>query len=262
MATQYVPYIFLACVGCSALSSFGYLYTNSQEKPSPGPSPGPSSGQSQLTITENGTTLTEGYRIMPKSEAYIQMPQVSSCGRDNEESYCSSYEGIATNGFAYVYDLSLGDILTSPKDYTECPGGGHDCWFIEKYDSEGNMIGVVNKNGESMLDKLIDDIWDDKLDMDSPMISEILSKVEFKNGKLVAMVDFSIGLSSVAVGDEFKITDSPFPSVYFLILFLAMKMSDEEKPGKIVINVKNAKENFDAHKEGVSRPPSESPSPQ
>jgi len=204
----------------------------------------PSQG-STLSITENGTTLTEGYRIMPKSEAYIQMPDVSSCGRDNEKSYCSSYEGITTNGFAYVYDLSLSDI-TSP-DYTECPGGGHDCWFIEKYDSEGNMIGVVNKNGESMLDKLVDDIWDDKLNMDSAMVSELLSRMEFKNGKLVTILDFSMpGDITFAVGDEFKITDSPIPSLYFLILFLAMKLAGEEKPGKIVINVKNAKEKFDA----------------
>jgi hypothetical protein len=236
---------FVILVICIAVPLAAYYFTQMRDKPPPGPSPGPSSEGSQLTITENGTTLTEGYRIMPKSEAYIQMPDVSSCGRDNEKSYCSSYEGITTNGFAYVYDLSLSDI-TSP-DYTECPGGGHDCWFIEKYDSEGNMIGVVNKNGESMLDKLVDDIWDDKLNMDSAMVSELLSRMEFKNGKLVTILDFSMpGDITFAVGDEFKITDSPIPSLYFLILFLAMKLAGEEKPGKIVINVKNAKEKFDA----------------
>ena len=236
---------FVILVICIAVPLAAYYFTQMRDKPPPGPSPGPSSEGSQLTITENGTTLTEGYRIMPESEAYIQMPDVSSCGGDNEKSYCSSYEGITTNGFAYVYDLSLSDI-TSP-DYTECPGGGHDCWFIEKYDSEGNMIGVVNKNGESMLDKLVDDIWDDKLNMDSAMVSELLSRMEFKNGKLVTILDFSMpGDITFAVGDEFKITDSPIPSLYFLILFLAMKLAGEEKPGKIVINVKNAKEKFDA----------------
>jgi hypothetical protein len=206
----------------------------------------PSQG-STLSITENGTTLTEGYRIMPKSEAYIQMPEVYSCGRDNEKSYCPSYEGTVTNGFAYVYDLSLSDITT--PEYTECPGGGHDCWFIEKYDSEGTMIGVVNKNGESLLDKLTDDIWDDKLDMDTAMVSELLGRMEFKNGKLVSKIDFVMtGNITFAVGDEFKITDSPLPSLYFLILLLAMKAAGVEKPGTITLNVKNAKEKFDARK--------------
>lgn len=204
-------------------------------------------GQSELTITENGTTLTEGYRIMPKSEAYIQMPEVYSCGRDNEQSYCPSYEGTVTNGFAYVYDLSLSDITT--PGYTECPGGGHDCWFIEKYDSEGAMIGVVNKNGESLLDKLTDDIWDDKLDTNSPMVSDLLSKMEFKNGKLVTKETLNMtGNITIAVGDEFKITDSLLPSMYFLILLLAMKAAGAEKPGTITLNVKNAKEKFDMRK--------------
>jgi hypothetical protein len=204
-------------------------------------------GQSELTITENGTTLTEGYRIMPKSEAYIQMPEVYSCGRDNEKSYCPSYEGTVTNGFAYVYDLSLSDITT--PGYTECPGGGHDCWFIEKYDSEGAMIGVVNKNGESLLDKLTDDIWDDKLDTNSPMVSDLLSKMEFKNGKLVTKETLNMtGNITIAVGDEFKITDSLLPSMYFLILLLAMKAAGVEKPGTINLNVKNAKEKFDMRK--------------
>lgn len=203
--------------------------------------------QSELTITENGTTLTEGYRIMPKSEAYIQMPEVYSCGRDNEKSYCPSYEGTVTNGFAYVYDLSLSDITT--PGYTECPGGGHDCWFIEKYDSEGAMIGVVNKNGESLLDKLTDDIWDDKLDTNSPMVSDLLSKMEFKNGKLVTKETLNMtGNITIAAGDEFKITDSLLPSMYFLILLLAMKAAGVEKPGTINLNVKNAKEKFDMRK--------------
>jgi hypothetical protein len=215
-----------------------YYFTQIQGEPSQG---------STLTITENGTTLTEGYRIMPKSEAYIQMPEVYSCGRDNEKSYCPSYEGTVTNGFAYVYDLSLSDITT--PEYTECPGGGHDCWFIEKYDSEGTMIGVVNKNGESLLDKLTDDIWDDKLDMDTAMVSDLLGRMEFKNGKLVSKIDFDMtGNITFAVGDEFKITDSPLPSLYFLILLLAMKAAGVEKPGTITLNVKNAKEKFDARK--------------
>jgi len=229
---------FVLLVICIVVPLAYYYFTQIQGEPSQG---------STLTITENGTTLTEGYRIMPKSEAYIEMPEVYSCGRDNEKSYCPSYEGTVTNGFAYVYDLSLSDITT--PEYTECPGGGHDCWFIEKYDSEGTMIGVVNKNGESLLDKLTDDIWDDKLDMNSPMVSDLLSKMEFKNGKLVTKDTLNMtGNITIAAGDEFKISDSPLPSIYFLNLLLAMKAAGVEKPSTITLNVKNAKEKFDAHK--------------
>ncbi len=233
-----IGYVVLLIVVILVAALAYYYFTQIHGEPSQG---------STLTITENGTTLTEGYRIMPKSEAYIQMPEVYSCGRDNEKSYCPSYEGTVTNGFAYVYDLSLSDITT--PEYTECPGGGHDCWFIEKYDSEGTMIGVVNKNGESLLDKLTDDIWDDKLDMDTAMVSELLGRMEFKNGKLVSKIDFDMtGNITFAVGDEFKITDSLLPSMYFLILLLAMKAAGVEKPGTITLNVKNAKEKFDARK--------------
>jgi hypothetical protein len=236
--TKMIGYAVLLIVVILVAALAYYYFTQIQGEPSQG---------STLTITENGTTLTEGYRIMPKSEAYIQMPEVYSCGRDNEKSYCPSYEGTVTNGFAYVYDLSLSDITT--PEYTECPGGGHDCWFIEKYDSEGTMIGVVNKNGESLLDKLTDDIWDDKLDMDTAMVSDLLGRMEFKNGKLVSKIDFDMtGNITFAVGDEFKITDSPLPSLYFLILLLAMKAAGVEKPGTITLNVKNAKEKFDARK--------------
>lgn len=232
------------------LAGLIYYFTRERDEPiltgpSPGPSPG---GQSQLTITENGTTLTEGYRMMPRREAYIQMPRISNCGTSSAADYCSAYVPTDTNGFAYVYDLSLADARTAT--YTECPGGGHDCWFTEKYDSKGTMIGVVNKNGESMLDKLIDDIWDDKLSMNSPMAVGLLRQLEFKNGKLITTMEFNLSGTGgsntpLAVGDEFKITDIPMSGIYFVVLFLAMKKSGEEKPGTVVVNVKNAKEKFD-----------------
>lgn len=60
MATKYAPYIMMACVGSSLLSSFVYLYT--KEEPSLGPSPGPSPGPS------TGPTSTETYIAMPRME--------------------------------------------------------------------------------------------------------------------------------------------------------------------------------------------------
>jgi hypothetical protein len=79
MATKYAPYIMMACVGSSLLSSFVYLYT--KEEPSLGPSPGP--------------TSTETYIAMPRMEP-------SFCGATTEMNYIFDPVGgsISSGGIA------------------------------------------------------------------------------------------------------------------------------------------------------------------
>lgn len=193
----------------------------------------------ELVITEDGASVSEGYRIMPRRENYIQIPDVATCGTERPKDYCSGYDVSDTNGFAYVYDLSLANI-TGPS-YNECPGGGHDCWFIEKYDSEGTMIDVVNKDNESMLVKLADDIWGGKWDLEnSAIIKEVKSGIEFKDGTLVAKQKLN---PNVNAGDVIKPTDFP-TSLYFTALLTAMKLSGAKKPSKITIKIKNARDLF------------------
>jgi len=229
-----------------------YYFTQIEDEPSLGPSPGPSPG-STLTITENGASLSEGYRMMPKRESYFMIPAVNTCGTDSAEDYCSAYETVDTNGFAYVYDLSLGEIESS--EYTECPGGGHDCWFIEKYDSEGTLINVVNKEGVNMVNKVADDIWADRWSVDSPMVVEMTKNVEFKDGTLKSKGEMSaFNGERLQAGDTIKPMHVPAAG-YFVGLFVAMKTAGIEKPSNIVLNVKNAKDAFDNEK---SRYPSES----
>ena len=132
----------MMCMFVIVLAVIGYFEYNKRSKKS-GEDEGGSPGE--LVITEDGASMTEGYRIMPRREKYVQFPQVTSCGTERPKDYCSGYDVNDTNGFAFVYDLSLKD-STSPK-YFECPGGGHDCWYIEKYDDEGTLVGVYNKNG-------------------------------------------------------------------------------------------------------------------
>ena len=152
------------------------------------------------------------------------------------------YEASDTNGFAYVYDLSLSNV--KGPAYTECPGGGHDCWFIEKYDSEGTMTGVVNKENESMLEKLADDIWGDKWDMENTgIVTETKKVFEFKNGKLISKRN----LPGVDTGNVVKPTDVP-TSMYFTALFISMKLSGAKKPSKITLKIRNAKDLFDKRK--------------
>ena len=65
------------------LSGLGYyFFIMKKDEPPPKKSPesSPDSNTNEdrliLTITENGTSLSEGYKIMPKREGYIQMPPV------------------------------------------------------------------------------------------------------------------------------------------------------------------------------------------
>ncbi len=192
-----------------------------------------------LTITEDGAFVTGNYKMR---EQYIQAPSVKECHGENPPPWCGEYDK-SNEGFAFVYDLSLGDIK-NPL-YTECPAGGHACWYTEKYDSEGTLTAITDKDGVSLLDKIADDIWDDKLDSESPLIADISSGVEMKDGSMVAKKNLEMGGGmAVKVGEKLKPTDLP-ATIYFVALFVAMKTAGMKKPGKIVLNVANAKDTFD-----------------
>lgn len=245
-----IGFIVILILLAAAAGAAYYYYTQIQPEPSIGPSPGPSPGPStetELVITEDGASLTENYRIMPKREKYIQMPDVAVCQKGADSEMCNAYD--KNGGFAFVYDLSLADV-GSPR-YESCPGGGHDCWYTEKYDEEGTLIAVTDKNGVSMLDKIADDIWSDKWDMENnQLVKGITNSVEFKDGSLVAKRQLSLGGGGKAeMGDKVKPTDVP-GSMYFVALFGSMKMAGEEKPAKITLKVKGSKDLFKKFVEG------------
>jgi hypothetical protein len=236
-------WILLAFVFFVMLAGGGYFaYTKYGKKDSVDPV------GSTLEITEDGASLTENYRIMPKREKYIQMPHVADCQKGIESEMCNSYD--KNDGFAYVYDLSLAD--AGGPQYESCPGGGHDCWYTEKYDEEGTLIAVTDKNGVSMLDKIADDVWSDKWSMENRLVSEISDAVEFKDGTLKAKrLLTSGGGQKLEVGEVVKPTDLP-SSMYFIVLFTSMKNAGEEKPAKITLKVKGAKDYFNKFVKGSS----------
>jgi hypothetical protein len=247
--------VILLLILLAALAYYYFTQMRGELSPDPSPehSPDPSTG-STLTITEEGASLTEGYRMMPRREGYVQLPQVFTCGTESAKDYCSAYDVSDTNGYAYVYDLSMTDVANI-TDYTECPSGGHDCWFIEKYDSEGTLIDVVNKEGVNMVDKMADDIWGDKWNIEEhPMHSRLKPLVEFKDGQFITKKELTIdGDTRLQAGDVIKPIHLP-ASIYYMLLFTAMKNAGIEKPSKIILNVKNAKDIFDRHKNRYSQP--------
>ena len=209
-----------------------------------------------LTITENGTSLSEGYQIMSKREGYIQMPNVWRCddagddiltdSLDPNSQTCLSYDGVETNGLAYVYDLTLTGIQT-PLIYTECPEGGHECWFVEKYDDEGTLTDVINKEGDSMLNKMIDDVWNDKWDIDEPIFKWVIDNLEFKDGQLISKSDINLingdGTGFILPpGNVVKPAGLGFQ--YFILLFISMKIAGTEKPYSVVLKIKNGRDTF------------------
>jgi len=235
-----IGFIVILILLAAAAGAAYYYYTQVQPEPSIGPSPGPST-ETELVITEDGASLTENYRIMPKREKYIQMPEVAACQKGADSEMCNAYD--KNDGFAFVYDLSLADIV-NPR-YESCPGGGHDCWYTEKYDEEGTLIAVTDKNGVSMLDKIADDIWSDNWDMENnALVKDITRSVEFKDGSLVATRQLTIGGGrKLEIGDKVKPNQLP-GSMYFVALFSSMKIAGEEKPAKITLNVKGSKDLF------------------
>jgi hypothetical protein len=240
-----IGFIVILLLLAVAVGAAYYYYTQTTE-PSTGPST--QTTEPELVITEDGASLTENYRIMPKREKYIQMPRVADCQKGTKSEMCNAYD--KNDGFAFVYDLSLAD-AGSPR-YENCPGGGHDCWYTEKYDEEGTLIAVTDKNGVSMLDKIADDIWSDKWSMEHRLVSEMSDAVEFKDGTLKAkrLLTFGGG-QKVEVGEVVKPTDLP-SSMYFIALFTSMKNAGEEKPAKITLKVKGAKDYFNKFVKGSS----------
>ena len=196
----------------------------------------------ELIITEEGTETS----AKSNKENYIQMPQVQKCTEANKgkkPEFCTDYKLKEDTGFAYAYDLSLGD--TAGPRYEECVGGGHDCWYVEKYDEDGTMVGVVDKNGVSLLDKIADDIWNDKWDKDSGIVKEFSNLAKFEDGKLITQEKFrSRSGTQLNVGDVIKPEDAPTTSIYFMLLLLSMKSAGAKKPSKITLKIKGSKKKF------------------
>jgi len=196
-----------------------------------------SSSKGELVITEEGAELNKGES---KTEGYIQLPEVHQCKGDGDKpEFCSSYEQKPENGFAYVYNFDA----ESPE-YKSCPGGDHDCWYVEQYDDDGTLVGITDKNDKSLMDKVIDEVWDNKWDPEHRMLKHFGSMVEFKDGKLVAKTSWEEGDKKINVGDSLSPGDVPSMGLYLIVLFASMHAVGEEKPSKVTINVKGAKQKF------------------
>lgn len=195
-----------------------------------------------LTITENGATFVENYQIMPRREKYLQGPNIVDCYAQGATppSYCNLHNR-ATQGQAIVYDLNA-----VGWEYNECPSGGHDCWYVERFSQDGTLIDLSDKNGVKLLDKMADDLWSNNWDMNGPVISQVKDMAEFKDNKLLAkrLTPTPDG-RNIAVGEQLRVADFASPSVYYLLLLMSLRIAGKPKPDTIVLRVRGGKEMFD-----------------
>ena len=168
-----------------------------------------------LRITENGYEIIEKKKSdsesKPKKEEYLRAPDMKKCYDDSENKpkYCEKHN--PKDGWPIVYDVSIGPSLS--REYMTCPGGGHDCWYIEKLDENGTMIDIVDRDGNKLLEKMADDVWSGK--WDSKWITELTRR------------DLLVERDSL-----------PWSALeYYAVMFARLREDGVKKPSKIELNV-------------------------
>lgn len=210
-----------------------------------------SSDDDVLIITEDGASR-QGGGGASGTETYMILGDPKECRRqDNKPAYC---EGVGydseTNGLTFFYDLGFdanspqfeeecnGQLCTRKKT---CPDGGFDCAYTEKFDSEGALVAIVNKNGEQLLHRIASDIWAEKLKEDWRLAKEVDHSIRYENGKMF----FTLDTGMAKKGDELtlKLANSDgVATMYFIALLTKMKQAGEKKPAKIVLDVAGARD--------------------
>tara|TARA_X000001036_G_scaffold287362_1_gene266981 strand:- start:2561 stop:3280 length:720 start_codon:yes stop_codon:yes gene_type:complete len=213
-----------------------FTFKSDDDKPTDDGKPTDTKKKGELTITGDGT---EYYTMKYKRETYIKMPEIFKCDMDDPPDYCKDTD--IRGKFVFEYDLNK---PSSGIGYDKCSDGSHDCWYVEQFDDEGTLTGVVDKDGVSMLDVMADDLWSDKWDLEnSDLVKDAAKVMEYKDDKLVAIRRFR----GLEIGDTVTVNDLE-PAIYFAGLFTSMKLAGLEKPEKITLKVKNAKSNYEKFK--------------
>jgi len=197
----------------------GWKYTE------PTAAEGPTGPLKTVTITEEGIAM-ENMRRKVRSE-YVSMPRVDLCYNPDVSApeYCTLHD--KETGFAYVYDVASGAL---PRLYEKCPGGGHGCWFTEKYDGYGSIVAIENSKGEGLLEKMAKDVWSGNWDI-----------APFKEGKTYK---FDKGqLMEIRGDEEVVVTVQDMPrSAYFIQLLINMEEAGWDKPDKFKFEIRNAQD--------------------
>jgi len=115
--------------------------------------------------------------VIGGTESYISMP-----GTDKVPTSVSEYTVIA-----YDPDSTSLNSASSWEENEECPGGGHDCLYIERVEN-GRVTAITDKDGNDFLQKFVDDLYAGKLSKIDDMDIEDLKKTKklSEDNKLMA----------------------------------------------------------------------------
>jgi len=197
----------------------------------------------KLIITEDGV-IKGPERLYYSREGYIIGPDLYRCYEDgNKPEYCSGHA--PKSGWAYMYDIRLGPtLLRGGSRYTQCPdGGGHGCWYVEKY-VDGKLTMIRNSKNIDLAQIMADDLWTDRWNLEDPYIRDTV-KSQYK------LVEVSDGDGDKRRLDIYKITKqqgqfvdvkmTPANSstgLYLTYLLLLLRLNGEEKPKKVQLDIK------------------------
>ena len=138
-----------------------------------------------IVITDEGS----------KIETYVEFPMGRCMGEGNDHDYCGTIT--SDTEVSYVYDPVGGSVSDSGALQTtydpvtrECSDGTADCVFTEKFDDERKLTGITNEKGEDFIQKFIDDVWSDKLEMNK-VVSDFNGRETTVKDQLKNMIEFN-----------------------------------------------------------------------
>lgn len=170
--------------------------------------------------------------VIGGTESYISMPDT-----DKVPTSVSEYTVIA-----YDPDSTSMNSASSWEENKECPGGGHDCLYIERVEN-GRVTAITDKDGNDFLQKFVDDLYSGKLSKIDDMIKNDIenmkkSKKLSEDNKLMTKVGGNWVKIDPGTKYEFedktggpKHTFGPMPiSQYLAMLMVMYKAEGKPKP--------------------------------
>lgn len=105
--------------------------------------------------------------VIGGTEGYISMPDTKEVPTS-----VSEYTVIA-----YDPDTTSMNTASSWEENKECPGGGHDCLYIERVEN-GRVTAITDKDGNDFLQKFVDDLYSGKLSKIDDMIKNDIENMK------------------------------------------------------------------------------------
>jgi len=168
-----------------------YVYTTLQtRRQSPSVVVTPGAQGDVVTISDNGVSSSS------TTETYIAAPRLEHCsnelrgGNPSAHDWCDS-DMSSSAEMNYAYDPASGTMsanggftTTFDGNTGKCSDGTKSCIFEENYDSERNLIGITNEDGENLINKFADDLWSGRIEFTDAAKEDFNKNVTFENNKL------------------------------------------------------------------------------